>query len=129
MKKEAFRVWTVLPFFIAISFGAYAADKASSDDCLACHSDSTLTKQVNGKPVSLYVSPQKFAASIHGSMFSCVDCHSDIKGSMHESTPAKVNCGSCHNDEAKQLANSLHGRAAARGDPLAPRCVNCHGNH
>ncbi len=27
------------------------------------------------------------------------------------------------------MPSPLHGKAAAHGDPLAPRCVNCHGNH
>jgi uncharacterized protein with PIN domain len=40
-----------------------------------------------------------------------------------------VQCGTCHAQEQELHAKSLHGKAVARGDPLAPRCVNCHGNH
>ena len=69
MRPTASRFFAVLSVFIAFSFGVAAADKKpASDDCLACHGDSTLTKQVGGKPVSLYVSPDKFNTSIHGSM-------------------------------------------------------------
>jgi predicted CXXCH cytochrome family protein len=35
----------------------------------------------------------------------------------------------CHDSEAEQHDRSLHGQAAARGDKLAPRCVDCHGSH
>ena len=38
-----------------------------------------LTHDVNGKTVSLHVDPQHFKDSIHGSMFTCVDCHTDVK--------------------------------------------------
>ena len=34
-----------------------------------------MTKQVNGKKVSLYVDESKLKHSIHGGMFACVDCH------------------------------------------------------
>jgi len=53
--------------------------KPTADECLACHSDATLTHDVNGAPASLHVDPQAFKDSIHGSMFTCVDCHTDVK--------------------------------------------------
>ena len=82
-----------------------------------------------GKTVSLYVDGKKFATSVHGS-FGCTGCHADLEGKdfPHEK-PAPVKCGTCHTTEQEQHARSLHGKAIARGDPLAPRCVNCHGNH
>ena len=55
-----------------------APKKMSNDDCLACHSDSSLTKDENGKQVSLHVDDAKFKASIH-SAFGCTDCHTDVK--------------------------------------------------
>ncbi|HTO94158.1 MAG TPA: cytochrome c3 family protein, partial [Bacteroidota bacterium] len=42
---------------------------------------------------------------------------------------AGVECGACHEKEQQDHAASLHGQAIARGDQLAPRCVDCHGNH
>src|SRR5689334_1873541 len=128
MKKAASRASGVLLIFIAFSFGAWAAQKPTNDDCLACHGDSTLSKEVDGKPVSLYVSPEKFGTSIHGSMFACVDCHSDIKSSMHEATPAKVKCAQCHADEQAVYDRSLHAKAIAAGNPKAAACVDCHGS-
>ncbi len=69
---------------------AYAGTKAATepkptnDDCLACHSDASM---VNGKEVH----GDAFKASIHGSMFSCVDCHTDVKSLPHDAGLAKPN--------------------------------------
>ncbi|MGO9088841.1 MAG: hypothetical protein ACLQBK_26860 [Candidatus Sulfotelmatobacter sp.] len=102
----------------------------STDDCLACHSDKTLTTKRGGRTVSLFVDGKKFSSSVHGSL-SCTSCHADLEGKdLPHSTPlARVECGTCHSDEQKQHSHSLHGRAIARGDTLAPHCVDCHGNH
>ena len=98
-------------------------------ECLACHGDKSMSTTRAGKTVSLYVDGKKFATSIHGS-FGCTGCHADLEGKdLPHDTPAPVKCGTCHTTEQEQHARSLHGKAVARGDPLAPRCVNCHGNH
>jgi len=98
--------------------------------CLACHGDKSMSTTRGGKTVSLYVDGKKFAASVHGS-FGCTGCHADLEGKElpHETPLARVNCGTCHETEGEQHARSVHGKAIAHGDPLAPRCVNCHGNH
>ena len=108
---------------------AFAAD-ASNDDCLACHSDKTMTTKRGARTVSLFVDSKKFSGSVHG-VLSCTNCHADLQGKdlPHEPGVAPVQCGSCHGDEQKQHAASLHGKAIARGDALAPHCVDCHGNH
>lgn len=102
----------------------------SSEDCLTCHSDDTLKGKRDGKTISVYVHAKKFAASIHGKL-SCTGCHADLenKDLPHEEELARATCGTCHNQEAQEHAQSLHGQAIARGDPLAPRCVDCHGSH
>jgi cytochrome b subunit of formate dehydrogenase len=111
---------------LAAAPGKHAA-KATAEDCLACHGDSTLTHDVNGKPVSLYVNPQTFKDSIHGSMFTCVDCHDDIKGPVHEATPQKITCAKCHADEQAAYDRSFHANALA-GGMHAATCVDCHGS-
>ncbi len=107
---------------------ARAADQPGAE-CLACHGDKSMSTTRAGKTVSLYVDGKKFAISVHGSL-GCTGCHADLEGKdfPHEK-PAPVKCGTCHSTEQEQHARSLHGKAVARGDPLAPRCVNCHGNH
>ncbi len=105
-----------------------SAPKPANDDCLACHGDSSLTHDVNGKPVSLFVNPDKFKDSIHGSMFQCVDCHTDLKTSPHENPPAKVSCATCHADEQAAYDRSFHAKAIKAGDGHAATCVDCHGS-
>jgi cytochrome b subunit of formate dehydrogenase len=128
MKGAGMRIGVAFPLVMVLSLTADAAQKPTNDDCLACHGDSTLTKQVQGRPVSLFVSPDKFNSSTHGSMFTCLDCHSDIKTSMHEATPAKVSCATCHQDEQTDYDRSLHAKAVAAGNSSAATCVDCHGS-
>ena len=103
------------------------ATRPANDECLACHSDSTLNKEENGKRVSLYVDPDSFQNSIHGSIFACVDCHTDLKSSPHERTPAKVSCATCHSDQQAAYDHSYHAKAIQSGDAQAATCVDCHG--
>jgi uncharacterized protein with PIN domain len=116
-------------FFLLISESPVRAADQPGAECLACHGDKSMSTTRAGRTVSLYVDGKKFAASVHGS-FGCTGCHADLEGKdfPHE-TPARVKCGTCHTTELEQYARSLHGKANARGDALAPSCVNCHGNH
>ena len=62
----------------------------------------------------------------------CTNCHNELAGKKELPHPAKltaVDCGACHGDEKQQYAESSHGRAARRGDAMAPRCTDCHGTH
>jgi len=102
--------------------------KPSVDDCLACHSDASLSHDVNGKTETLHVDPRAFKDSIHGSMFSCVDCHTDVTSAAHETTPKKITCATCHADEQAAYDRSFHGKAAQSGNTAAAKCVDCHGS-
>ncbi len=108
----------------------FCAAAQTPDDCFTCHSDKTLKGNRDGQAISLYVDAKKFSSSIHGKL-SCVDCHADLekKELPHEEHLKPVSCGGCHSDEEKLHAQSLHGKAVSRGDRLAPRCEDCHGNH
>ena len=111
-------------FFFACA--ARAEQKPKDKDCLACHSDATLTTEANGKQVSLYVDGSKLKHSIHGDLFACVDCHKDVKGLVHETTPKKVTCAECHADAQQAYALSLHSKAKLGAAPAA-NCQDCHG--
>jgi formate dehydrogenase gamma subunit len=100
---------------------AAAQAKPTNDDCLACHSDASM---VNGKDVH----GDAFKASIHGSMFTCVDCHTDIKSLPHDAGLAKPKCITCHADEQAKYDNGIHGKALAAGNSKAANCESCHGN-
>jgi cytochrome b subunit of formate dehydrogenase len=67
-------------------------------------------------------------ASVHGSMFSCVDCHKDIKSSPHENTPAKITCAQCHADAQAAYSHSYHASAKRPDGSTPAACVDCHGD-
>ena len=108
------------------AFAVAAEQKPKDKECLACHADVTLSTEVNGKQVSLYVDESKLKHSIHGDIFACVDCHKDVKGLAHESTPLKVRCAECHAGAQEAYSHSLHAKAYRVGSPGA-NCQDCHG--
>jgi len=99
-------------------------------ECLTCHENRDLQGTRRGKTIRVFVDQKKFAASVHGSL-DCVACHADLAGKEmpHDEDLAPVVCGTCHEKVAAEQASSLHGKAARRGDALAPRCPDCHGSH
>jgi cytochrome b subunit of formate dehydrogenase len=108
---------------------ARADHKIKDEDCLTCHGDPTLTTDVNGRTVSLFVDGKKLQHSIHGSMkLACVDCHKDVKSLAHDKTPEKVTCAGCHTDAQAAYAHSLHAQASKAGKSPAADCVDCHGD-
>ena len=126
------RCGLILCIALLLSVGAAAktapkATKISNDECLACHNDASLTKDENGKQVSLQVDDAKFKASVH-SGFTCTDCHSDIKSVPHEGTPAKPKCATCHADQQTAYDRGVHAKAAAAGNGNVAKCQDCHGN-
>lgn len=100
-----------------------------SEECAVCHETGRRTgKRESGVPppfdaAALRVSPH--------ADFDCNSCHTDLadKELPHPEKLARVDCGMCHPDQQSQYAESLHGRAAQRGDNLAPSCKSCHGTH
>jgi cytochrome b subunit of formate dehydrogenase len=119
--------WLWLSVFILFLSTAWAAQKPTNADCLACHSDATLTHEVEGKQVSLAVDKGKFDNSIHGSILGCVDCHEDVKSAPHEVKPFKLSCSKCHAEADQGYSHSIHAQARAKGDVNAPTCTSCHG--
>ena len=97
--------------------------------CLECHADPEMFEGVDDAARYL-VDPQLYATSVHGEQeLLCIDCHLNREDIPHTGPPEAVVCGDCHSEQAADHARSLHGQAAARGDPLAPSCADCHGNH
>jgi len=120
------RNWALLAAVLLIC-GLSFGQKLSNSDCLACHSDNTLSKEESGKQVSLYVDDKKFQGSVH-SVFGCTDCHSDVKTVPHEAAPAKPACATCHADQQAAYDTGFHAAARKKGDTRAARCVDCHGS-
>ncbi len=122
------RQWlAVVAALFALSVRLAAQENA---DCLACHEDKTLTGTRGGKKISLFVEQKTVQSSVHGSL-QCIACHAGLAGKEmpHEVPVAAVQCGACHDGEEKLQRESLHHKAAERGDNLAPTCATCHGNH
>jgi len=100
-----------------------------SKECLDCHeTGKRIGRREPGVP------PPFDAASLQASPHAgqeCTACHMDVdpKKLPHADKLAPVECGLCHADEQAQYEKSLHGKATARGDKLAPACKTCHGTH
>ena len=116
---------------LSVLFGAYAAygaQRLKDADCLICHSDVTLTQQVNGKTVSIHVDQNQLKHSVHGALLGCVDCHKDVKSLAHETPPQKVSCSDCHADAQEAYAHGIHAKPGNAGGGPAATCVDCHGS-
>jgi formate dehydrogenase gamma subunit len=102
-----------------------------NDECLACHSDTSLTMEKKGKQVSLFVDPAELAKSPHKKLI-CVACHSgfDAQNVPHKEKIDPVNCKTCHKDAVLRhqfhpqmnLAGGTHGKSDVS-------CKDCHGKH
>jgi len=102
----------------------------SNDDCLMCHEDHELTKEVNGKPKSLFVNTKILGNSPHKEL-DCIMCHEDaaVEDFPHPENLKPVNCGNCHDDENKEFLQGIHGTAYTNHVKYAPNCKECHGTH
>ncbi len=114
----------LLPFVLLIGNSSSALAQ-SNDDCLACHSDSTLIMKKDGKVVSLFVSEKVFKSSVHGDG-SCVDCHAgfDPNNIPHKKDIASVDCSTCH--DVSLSKNGAHSTELAHS---SLQCYECHGKH
>jgi cytochrome b subunit of formate dehydrogenase len=119
----------VVGFWFAFGMPATVAAQTTRE-CLACHGDKTLKGTGARAAVSMYVDSARLATSRHGPT-TCVQCHTDLAGKPgpHPARLARVACRGCHVVEVQDVAQSLHGKAVARGDPAAPTCGSCHGSH
>ena len=123
-----------------IDSAQYAGSVHGANACTSCHRDITdLDKHSEGevpvKPVNCTFchadQAGQFAKSVHpGNDVSCKDCHTDI----HTLTSIKGNklksvqmCSNCHDTE--EYMNSVHGKGVKAGNPDAPACADCHGEH
>ena len=96
----------------------------TNEDCLGCHADQGLVKEIRGKKVSLYRDEAALKASVHGHL-ACTACHASIKEVPHAEKLPPVSCTACHDKAAGMLARSVHGR---KGGPELD-CQSCHGAH
>ena len=103
--------------------------KLKDQSCLACHHAGATIADGNGKQVNIGIDAAKLKHSVHGGMFGCVDCHTDVKGIPHQAPPAKVTCAQCHAEAEQAYAASYHAKVVKSAAGMAPaaNCQDCHG--
>lgn len=127
------------------------ASAHATNECVSCHADVT----VKHPDDNLAVAPvdcgrcharqtASYKSSVHGLALeaghddaaACADCH-DTHAIIPETSPASpmyfsrqaATCGACHEKEARDWAQSVHGKAVLAGVPDAPTCTGCHDEH
>ncbi len=111
----------------------------SNATCLSCHGQPDFsTELANGQTLSLFVSADHFANSVHRS-FQCTTCHTSITEIPHKSPPlpyaewrqqAPKICGTCHTAELSAYLTSIHGNLVTTGNDVdAAVCTDCHTAH
>ena len=114
-----------VPVCAALGFGLLLSTAAPLDDrdCLACHSDKTLT-QTNGagRNISLFVDAAAIKNSAHSAL-GCAECHDDLTSDHPDDNKSAraVSCASCHEAAAEELAASAHKTTLS--------CLDCHSGH
>ncbi len=103
--------------------------------CYDCHLNPSPPQGTDRGPL---IDESVFKASVHGSQ-RCENCHRSVISLPHEKDLPPVSCTDCHRVDNtvgapklrsyREYEQSVHGRLVAEGDPRAPRCQNCHGDH
>ncbi|HTL59294.1 MAG TPA: cytochrome b/b6 domain-containing protein [Candidatus Limnocylindrales bacterium] len=122
-----------------------------TNSCASCHSDITAKHPDDGvaaQPPACSHCHEKqsesYGASVHGLALArgqahsarCSDCHdghtilppTSPASPLHFSQLAQT-CGRCHAQAAKDVQESVHGKAVAAGHRDAPTCTDCHSEH
>ena len=114
---------------LLFSASAWAAGGAEQNEiCLACHGD----KSMNAKRGRRRFRFSWMARSLH--LRSMAAWAAPLAMPISKAKTCRTRRPRRSTAEAatrreELYSRSLHGKAAARGDALAPRCVSCHGNH
>ncbi len=129
--SSLFKFNNLIVLFLAAVFTSILAGKVnaqSNDDCLTCHSDSTLTMEKNKKQVSLFVNADILSKSAHQKL-QCIACHVgfDIDNTPHKENIQPIDCRSCHKDAA--LKHPFHPQMMKANTVTGKEDVNCKGCH
>ncbi len=112
------------------------------ETCARCHADpKVIARERIARPRVVPL----FEQSIHGQAIlqkgnlaaaTCTDCHGahEIRRGVDPASAifkgnVAATCSRCHNNEAAQFRDSVHGEAVSRGISAAPTCTDCHGEH
>jgi formate dehydrogenase gamma subunit len=128
-----------------------AASAHGTNTCISCHADITAKHPDDNQPVARVNcaacherQTASFNASVHGLALkaghadaaTCTDCHDSHEMVSGNSPTSPIyfsrqaeTCGACHDQETRDWAASVHGRAVAAGSRDAPTCTGCHDEH
>jgi cytochrome b subunit of formate dehydrogenase/nitrate/TMAO reductase-like tetraheme cytochrome c subunit len=102
-----------------------------NSECLTCHA---MEGFQSPDSKNLFVNAKLFEKSVH-SFLSCTDCHSDVSKTPHPPQLAKVNCGSCHEEQQKKFERSIHAGKVIHNPSDTGNgkktfiCADCHSPH
>lgn len=122
-----------------------------TNTCASCHADITPKHPDDNVPAKAAAcaschtkQSESYGASVHGlaaakgqkGSATCSDCHdghtilppNSPASPLHFSRLAET-CGACHEQAAKDVEESVHGKAVAAGRREAPTCTDCHSEH
>ena len=128
-----------------------AASVHRTNTCASCHADLTAKHPDDNRPAQKVACARcharqtdSYGASVHGvaaragrsESAECQDCH-DSHDTLPATSPQSPlyfsrqaeTCGGCHDQEARDVATSVHGQATAAGKREAPTCTDCHSEH
>jgi len=116
-----------------------AAPGPAGEECLACHAEAIEITLADGTTHSLSLDADALEKSVHAGKATCADCHPQAREIPHPerlftsarqlSVAASEGCRQCHFTDYRRTLDSVHADAVARGDRMAPVCVDCHGGH
>ena len=130
MRTAVRRLTRFLAAAVLLAAAALPALAQEDAKCLECHGDPAAKPAQPGGKAPAFVDVKKLQSSPHAKQ-QCVYCHQDLDGAdfPHRKDVAPVDCATCHEKEGEAHAKSLHGKALAKGDKMAPYCFDCHGGH
>ena len=134
-----------------VDLAKLAGSVHKTNTCASCHADITdkhPDDNVPAQPPNCKACHEKqsesYGASVHGLALAkgrkdsatCSDCHdghtilppTSPASPLHFSRLAET-CGACHDKAAKDVEESVHGKAVAAGHREAPTCTDCHSEH
>ena len=134
-----------------VDMAKLAASIHKTNTCASCHADITAKHPDDNVPAQVVAcarcherQSESYGASVHGLALArgvkeaanCSDCHdghtilppTSPLSPLHFSHLAET-CGTCHEQEAKDVEQSVHGKAVAAGHREAPTCTDCHSEH
>jgi formate dehydrogenase gamma subunit len=128
-----------------------AASVHKTNTCASCHAGITANHPDDNVPAQPpdckrchEKQSESYGASVHGLALAkgrkdsatCSDCHdghtivppTSPDSPLYFSRLAET-CGRCHDQAAKDVEESVHGKAVAAGHRDAPTCTDCHSEH